>query len=121
MADDRSIGLSELIKQVKRELLSPDLEEDDVPLLSVDQVELELQVSVRKEGKAGIKIYVVEIGGGGNRDDVQTVKVMLSPLLSKEMLLGIYRKRHPDKVQELVEKSLEAMTKGSGDPVNQFD
>jgi hypothetical protein len=46
---------------------------------------------------------------------------MLSPLLSKEMLLGIYRKRHPDKVQELVEKSLEAMTKGSGDPVNQFD
>jgi Trypsin-co-occurring domain 2 len=120
MTNDNSIGLSELIKQVKRELLSPDLE-DDVPLLSVDQVELELQVSVRKEGKAGIKIYVVEIGGGGNRDDVQTVKVMLSPLLSKEMLLGIYRKRHPDKVQELVEKSLEAMTKGSGDPVNQFD
>ena len=120
MANDNSIGLSELIKQVKRELLSPDLE-DDVPLLSVDQVELELQVSVRKEGKAGIKIYVVEIGGGGNRDDVQTVKVTLSPLLSKEMLLGIYRKRHPDKVQELVEKSLEAMTKGSGDPVNQFD
>jgi hypothetical protein len=122
MAEDL-IGLAEMIEQVKRELLltTPD-KETEVPLFSVDKVELELQVTVRREVKTGLKLYVFQLGGGGSRDDVQKVKITLSPLLSKEVLLGIYRKRYPERLSELVEKSLEAITKGNDEPLgNLYD
>ncbi|NEN95360.1 MAG: hypothetical protein F6K50_07400 [Moorea sp. SIO3I7] len=116
MSEENTIGLTELIEQVKQELLitSPD-QEPDIPLLSVDSVELELQVTVKKEAKGGVKIYVLDLGGGGSRDDVQKVKVKLSPLVSKETLLKIYRKRYPDRLRELVEQSIEGTLKGSED------
>ncbi len=116
MAEENTIGLAELIEQVKRELLAPSLEgETDIPLLSVDEVELELQVTVKKEGKGGIKIYVLELGGGGSRDDVQTVRVKLSPIVNKETLLRLYRKRHPERLSELVDSSIEGTFKGGSD------
>ncbi|MBD0343362.1 MAG: hypothetical protein ICV63_00705 [Coleofasciculus sp. Co-bin14] len=116
MSQDNLIGLAELIEQVKRELLATSLDnETNVPFLSVDSVELELQVTVKKEGKGGVKIYVLELGGGGSRDDVQKVKVTLSPLLNKETLLGLYRKRHPERVQELVDRSIQALNKNVDD------
>ncbi len=114
--DDYSIGLAELIEQVKRELLTTSLNnETDVPFLSVDSVELELQVTVKREGKTGIKIYVLEAGGGVSRDDVQKVKVTLSPLLSKETLLKDYQSRHPDQMKKLADKSLGALLKNVED------
>lgn len=114
--DDYSIGLAELIEQVKRELLTTSLNnETDVPFLSVDSVELELQVTVKREGKTGIKIYVLEAGGGVGRDDVQKVKVTLSPLLSKEKLVEDYQSRHPDQMKKLADKSLRALLKNVED------
>ena len=111
-----SIGLAELIQQVKQELLTPDEEGNDIPLLSVDSVELELQVTVRKEGKGGVKIYVLELGGGGSRDDVQKVKIKLSPLVNKETLLKIYYKSNPGPWQEFLEQSVAGGMKGNEDP-----
>ncbi|NET43316.1 trypco2 family protein [Okeania sp. SIO2B3] len=113
MSNENSIGVAELIQQVKQELLteSPD-SETDIPIFAVDSVELELQVTVKKEGKAGIKIYVLEMGGGGSRDDVQKVKVKLSPLLNREQLLAFYKKQHPERWSELLEKNVKATTKG---------
>jgi len=120
MAEENSIGLAELIEQVKRELLAPSSGETDIPLLSVDEVELELQVTVKKEAKGGIKIYVLELGGGGSRDDVQKVKVKLSPIVSKETLLSLYKKRHPERLSELVDTSFEGIFKGgSGENLNE--
>jgi len=77
------IGLQELMYQVKKELLalSPD---DPVPLFYVEGVQLELGVIARKEGQAGIKLYVVDIGGGGGQERAQTVRVQLRPLYSRE-------------------------------------
>lgn len=116
MSEGKLIGLAELIEQVKRELLSTTLnKETEVPLLSVDTVELELQVTVRREGKAGLKVYVAEAGGGVSRDNMQKVKVTLSPLMSKEVRLGFYKKRHPEQWSEFIDKSVEALTKGSDD------
>ncbi len=117
MNNESSIGLAELIQQVKQELLtqSPD-SETDIPIFAVDSVELELQVTVKKEGKAGIKIYVLEMGGGDSRDDVQKVKVKLSPLLKREQLLAMYKKQHPERWSELLEQNVKAATKGSENP-----
>ena len=111
-----SIGLAELIQQVKQELLTPPEDENNIPFLSVESLELELQVTVKKEGKGGIKIHVLDIGGGGSRDDVQKVKIKLSPLVNKETLLKIYYKNNPERWQEFLEQSVAGGIKGNEDP-----
>jgi len=77
------IGLQELLYQVKKELLtqSPD---DPVPLFYVEGVDLELSITARKEAQAGVKIYVLDVGGGGSQERAQTVRVSLRPLYSRE-------------------------------------
>lgn len=116
------IGLAEFIQQVKQELLTTDAEDkNDTPLLSIDSVELELQVTVKKEGKSGVKINVLpfgggELSGGASRDDVQKVKVKLSPLVSKEALINTYGKQNPEKYQQFVDQTLQGILKGSDDP-----
>ncbi|MDY7004417.1 MAG: trypco2 family protein [Cyanobacteriota bacterium] len=90
--------------------------ETDIPIFAVDSVELELQVTVKKEGKAGIKIYVLEMGVGSVRDDVQKVKIKLSPLLNKEQLLKIYKKQYPERSEKSLEENVNAATKGQKKP-----
>jgi hypothetical protein len=119
MPEESRVELAELIEQVKQELLSTyPSNKTNTPFLSVDSIELELQVTVKKEAKGGVKINVLqfgggEISGGGSRDDVQKVKVTLSPLLKKEQLLSIYQKQNPEQWQQFLETSVEALTKGS--------
>lgn len=116
------IGLAELIQQVKQELLTtyPN-SKNDTPIFSVDSVELELQVTVKKDGKGGVKVNVLSFGGGElsggvSRDDVQKVKVKLSPLLTKEQILKAYYKENPEKWQKFLETTVDGLTKGSDDP-----
>jgi hypothetical protein len=112
-----SIGLSDLIQKIRHELLSSVSDsEEDVPILSIDSVELELQVTVKKQGTSGIKIYVVNIGGGITRDDVQKIKVKLSPLLNKDQLLAVYKQKNPEKWKKFLATSSESLMKGSEDP-----
>ena len=112
------IGLAEFIQQVKQELLTaPSDDKNDTPLLGIDSVELELQVTVKKEGGGGVKINVLQFGGGEvsgkvSRDDVQKVVVKLSPLVSKEALLNAYAKKNPEKYQEFVNQNLQGILKG---------
>ena len=54
MSEENLIGLAELIEQVKHELLYAETDtQKTAPIFSVDQVELEIQVTVRREGKDG--------------------------------------------------------------------
>jgi hypothetical protein len=82
------IGLQELVYQVKQELLAQSAE-DPVPLFYVAGVELELSVVARKEGQAGIKLYVVDVGGEYGREHSQTVRVSLQPLYTREEMRHI--------------------------------
>ena len=61
-----------------------------------DGVQLEFHVAVTKavEGKAGVKFYVVELGGGGShaREEIQTVTVTLgAPVDQNGQPVKIYR------------------------------
>lgn len=118
---ENPIALAELIEQVKRELLSTAPgQTKDAPFLLVSGVEVEAQVTVKREGKAGVKIDVVslgggEVGGGISRDDVHKVKVTLSPLFDKERLMEFYTTLHPDQVPASVKQSLNALFKGNGE------
>jgi hypothetical protein len=117
MQQENSIGLSELIQKVKQELLINDLKSGEAPFLSVDEVSLELQVTIQKEGDAGIKIHIIQIGGKVSRDDVQTIKVTLTPLLSKEERLKQFERQYPGGIAAAVaavaEVSVKATVKGS--------
>lgn len=117
----QSIGLSELIQQVKQELLSKTPEKvQNSPIFFVNSVDIEVQVTVKREGKAGVKIDVVsvvggELGGGFSRDDVHKVKVTLSPLFSQERLTELYEALNPNQVNTSAKHSVDALFKGEKD------
>lgn len=114
--DENLIGLAELIEQVKHELTYVDPHEDkEAPVFWVDSVELQLQVTVKRDAKAGIKVYVLEAGGGASRDDVQTVKVNMTPLLTREEVRKLYQERFPEKIREVFDKSLDMMKGNTGE------
>ena len=123
--DKSSIELAEFIQQVKEDLLSVTVGKDkDAPFLFVESVELELQVTAKRTGKAGakgsVKINVLgtggevggELGGDIGREKVQKVKVKLSPLFDKDRLMKFYQTLHRDKVPATVKNSLAGLLKG---------
>lgn len=115
----QSIGLADLIQQVKKELLSTvPGESADTPIMFVESVELELQVAVSREGGGGIKIDVLSFGGAEakgatSQERSHTVKVKLSPLFDKEKLMEFYKTLHSDKIPSSVKQSLDALLKGN--------
>ncbi len=94
MNEENPIGLSEFIEQVKKDLLETQ-DQDSVPLLAIEKVEVEVKVVANrvKGGKAGLKLSVFGIGADAGIDtkskqeNAQTVKITLSPLLTKDQLL----------------------------------
>ena len=111
MSNNKPIGLTELIYRVKRELMQPEQDgADPVPLLAVDEVELRIAVKVSKKAQAGLNIQVVELGGGGEHSDVHTVRVKLTPLLTRQERLANLR-RDP-RWDEVVRQQVEATLKG---------
>lgn len=118
MAENQNnpIGLAELIEQVKQDLLKPPTDLEDIPLLNVDSVELELQVTVQREngGKIGFNLMSIISGEAADKvseDNIQKVKVTLSPLLDKQKLLALYLRNHPDKKAELIKAATELQMK----------
>ena len=85
------VTLSQLIDQVRKELLMPrqaGTPEAMYPFLFVDEVELELNVSVSTavEGSGKLAIYIIDVGGSSERSNEQSnrITVKLLPLLSRE-------------------------------------
>ena len=63
MSSTNQIGLVELVNELKRELLSLETDaEENVPLFSVDQVELELQESMTALGSIHSQVELVDSG-----------------------------------------------------------
>jgi hypothetical protein len=107
-----SIGLAEFIAEVKRELMEPlPGGVDPVPLLSVEDINVECKVTLTKQGKAGIHIHVIELGGTAGRDDVHTVTVKLSPLVSREQRLALLSQR--GQLKAIEDAAVTNMVKGA--------
>ncbi|MEI6430450.1 MAG: trypco2 family protein [Pseudanabaena sp. ELA607] len=123
--ENNGIGLTELLNQVKQELVAAStlatikqsadgaIQPTDIPLFTYGNVELELQVTVKKDVKGGLKISVFEFGGGASRDDVQKIKVTLEPLFTKEELLDILKENNPKFLNYVKQYASYAGTKGS--------
>jgi hypothetical protein len=89
------VTLSELIEQVREELLTPrqmNAPDARYPFLFVDEIELEIDVTVSKkaDGSGKVSIKVVEVGGGIEKSTESThrIKVKMTPLLTKEEVRG---------------------------------
>ena len=123
--ENDGIGLTELLNQVKQELVAAStlatvkqsadgaIQATDIPLFTYGNVELELQVTVKKEGGGGIKLYVFDLKGGASRDDVQKIKVTLEPLFTKEELLNILKENNPKFLNYVKKHAFYAGTKGA--------
>lgn len=126
MSQPKPIGLSEFIYQVKKDLLDKQFTADDpVPLFAIDQVEVEVGVMATREGsgglKGGINLSIIglggaeaELGGKFSKENAQTVRVTLSPLLSKEQLLA---RMPPEQRERVMQQAEEAIARGSEEPV----
>lgn len=108
--DKDFIGLNEFIYKVKQDLLrpSPDLV-DPVPIFAVDEIQLEVSVTVRKEGQGGINIQVLNVGTVVAKENVQVVRVTLKPLRTREELIADMRRLDPDLVQDWTNESIKLL------------
>jgi hypothetical protein len=89
------ISLSELIEQIKQDLLAEPAADATPPLFVVDGVEITAQVVVKREkaegGKAGLALSVLGFGADAGVDTktrvgaelTQTLSIKLSPLFNK--------------------------------------
>ena len=116
---EQNIGLSELIEKVKADLLTSSGDKT-APFLFVESVELELQIVVKKDASTGLEIGVIgivggKIGGDLGQENVQTVKVTLSSLYSKEELKKYFADLYPKKVPSSIHKAQKAILKGEED------
>lgn len=75
------IGLSEVIEELRRELQTASAagagEELQFEMTALN-VEFQIGVARQTEGKAGLKFYVVELGGGGSVNSSETQKITIS-------------------------------------------
>jgi hypothetical protein len=114
MPTNSEIGLADVIDQIKRDLLCIETPAETEPVFSVDSISIELKVGVKKEGKAGVHIHVIEAGGAISTDTVQTVGVTLSPLLTKEERIRLYREQNPGRWPAMTKSAVKATLKGRG-------
>ncbi len=120
MAEPQSIGLAELIQQVKQELVASDTASDNgtaaAPLFMVEDIQLEIKVAVSAKGGGGVNIHVVQLNAGVQRDDVHTVTVKLQPILTHDERLEALRRKG---LIEIIEaESTRALVKGNGPSPN---
>ena len=91
---DKEITFQDLVEKVKHDLFSSYAGTDNqgkivYPLFFVDKVELELAVELSYESEAGLKITIPQIfegsvTGGQGKAKTHTMKISLSPILSRE-------------------------------------
>jgi hypothetical protein len=86
-----SVTLSQLIDQVREDLLTPRRAktlEAMYPFLFVEEVELEVNVTASStlEGSGKVNVQVVELGSGVERASrqVHRVKIKMTPLMTKD-------------------------------------
>ncbi len=105
MPGDTRIPLSGAIRALRRELVDAVREGESAEIrFALGPIELELQVEVSASaaGDAGIKFWVVSLGGKGERSTgtTQTLRLRLTPVLTaaaeRDVLVGDERPTRPD-------------------------
>lgn len=90
----KPININEFIEQVRKELLSPrhaTTKDEALPLFFIDEVELEISVTVTSDlsGNGKINLQVVEVGTSANHqnENVHKITIKMTPLISKDKFI----------------------------------
>lgn len=95
MKPDENLGISDLIREIKKDLLSNG---DDTPnLFSIDEVILEISFTISGDIESGFNFGVVTLGSDISEERVQKISVKLSPLFSKNQL--VKKEKKPNSTQ----------------------
>jgi hypothetical protein len=128
----QTIGLAEYIEKVKQDLLNEQyLSKDKTALLAIEEIEIELTVVATKEGggsgkvsfKLGVPLtgeFGVEAGGEGKltRENAQTLRVKLAPLITKEQILA---KMTPAEKKTIEDIAVKYIARGGDDEARGSD
>ena len=88
-----AISLTELIRNVSNELRkAAKLNEKENAVMKFTECELELQVNITVDGKAGLKLWVVDLEGGIQKNNSHTIKVKFNSLDNNVILYSTKRK-----------------------------
>jgi hypothetical protein len=79
-----SLGLKELIRKIKQELLESNDSEPKIFL--VGPIDLEISFTVEWNARGGVTLSVVDAGADRKSGKVHTVKIRLEPLMTIEQL-----------------------------------
>ncbi|MFE3001999.1 trypco2 family protein [Nocardia sp. NPDC059246] len=82
---DGAIELSDMIRYLKSELTAAQADSGDGFKLTLDECAIELNIAVKDEGKAGIKAYVVTIGGGISSAQTHKVRAKFKPAVAGDL------------------------------------
>jgi DNA replication protein DnaD len=107
----KSLGISELIRQIKEDLLSEQGQEDP-KLFSIDEITLELNFTVSGDIDSGFNLGVVTLGSEISEERVQKITLKLTPLVSKTQLLEQINSSQED-AAGIVEASQDGLLKGT--------
>jgi len=106
----KTVKLSELIRWVKKELLSDEaLQDDPVPLFVVDEVTVEVNFVLSGGGKAGLNLQVVTVGTEVTAEQVQKAIVRMKPLVPYERVRD---KLGKEQLEHLENEGIRVLLKG---------
>lgn len=98
----KEITFQDLIEKVKTDLFSPYAGTEKqgkaaYPVFFVDKVELEIAVELSYDAETGLKISIPQVfegsaTGGQGKSKTHTMKIALSPILSREELYQLLEK-----------------------------
>jgi len=80
-----TVTFQQLIDQVKKEL-TPQFDEPENPLFLVEKIEIQVAVKISSEGKGGVNLQIVELGGGISKENSNIITVSLTPIIPPEQL-----------------------------------
>ena len=83
---NKTLGLSEFINQVKKDLLA-EQEEKKPYLFFIDEVNLEVNFTVSGDIESGFNFGVVTLGSNVSEDRTQKVSIKMSPLVTKKQVI----------------------------------
>jgi hypothetical protein len=83
------VGLADAVDALRAELSEAMARARDQDIqFPVGEIQVEFHIGVTREaeGKAGLKVWVLELGGGGSytRESVQTIVVSLEPPVTRD-------------------------------------
>jgi len=113
---NKSLGLVELIEQMKQDLLNvPPSSEPE--LFFIDEVTLEVNFTVSGDIESGFNFGVVTLGSDVSEERVQKVTIKMTPLVSKNQLIEKIN-QDSQKAQTIIATSAESLTRGGETTAN---